>query len=96
MREWLEKGLEEYEDGDKHVQGQVWLTASRTDQDWWQELYRLSRAGCFLRGRLRFGASKLGAPFPSTVFWLKESGARAFVAEFKSLGITWQRPRASR
>ena len=69
--EWIRKGWEESQLG-KMV---VMLIPSRTDTRWWhgyiwdEELHR-PRDGVairFLRGRLKFGGSKNGAPFPSAV-----------------------------
>jgi phage N-6-adenine-methyltransferase len=48
----------------------VCLVPSRTDTRWWHE-YATKGAIVFLEGRLRFGGSSTGAPFPSAIviFW---------------------------
>ena len=45
----------------------VFLLPARTDTSWWHD-YALSADEIrFIRGRLRFGEAKSGAPFPSVV-----------------------------
>jgi phage N-6-adenine-methyltransferase len=44
----------------------VCLVPSRTDTRWWHD-YAMKGEIRFLRGRLRFGNAKSGAPFPSAV-----------------------------
>jgi hypothetical protein len=45
----------------------VFLLPSRTDTRWWHEYAMKANEIRFLRGRLKFGGSKTGAPFPSVV-----------------------------
>jgi hypothetical protein len=45
----------------------VYLVPSRTDTRWWHEYAMRADQIRFLRGRLRFGEAKSGAPFPSAV-----------------------------
>ena len=45
----------------------VYLLPSRTDTRWWHDHAMKADEIRFLRGRLRFGASKNCAPFPSVV-----------------------------
>jgi len=59
---WLKKAYEESLKG-KTV---VCLIPSRTDTRWWHE-YVMKGKIWFLKGRLKFGGSKQGAPFPSAV-----------------------------
>jgi phage N-6-adenine-methyltransferase len=44
----------------------VCLVPARTDTRWWQDICTLGEVR-FVRGRLRFGGSTTGAPFPSAV-----------------------------
>ncbi len=60
---WVEKALQESRDG-KLV---VCLLPSRTDTRWWHDIVMQATEIRFMRGRLRFGESKTGAPFPSAV-----------------------------
>ena len=45
----------------------VCLVPSRTDTKWWHEYVMKASEIRFLRGRLKFGTAKNGAPFPSAV-----------------------------
>ena len=45
----------------------VFLLPARTDTKWWHEHAMKADEVRFLRGRLKFGGSKTGAPFPSVV-----------------------------
>jgi hypothetical protein len=45
----------------------VFLLPSRTDTKWWHEYAMKADEIRFLRGRLKFGDAKNGAPFPSVV-----------------------------
>lgn len=60
---WLKKGYEESLKG-KLV---VFLLPSRTDNQWWHEYVMKASEIRFVRGRLKFGGSKTGAPFPSAI-----------------------------
>lgn len=44
----------------------VCLVPSRTDTAWWHE-YAMKGRVTFIRGRLKFGAAKNSAPFPSAL-----------------------------
>jgi len=59
---WMRKAYEE------SLRGAVvvCLIPSRTDTAWWHD-YAMKGEVRFLRGRVRFGGSKAGAPFPSAV-----------------------------
>lgn len=58
--DWLGKG--------KDAEVAVFLLPARTDTKWFHEhCLRHASEIRFLRGRLRFGGSKTGAPFPSMV-----------------------------
>lgn len=64
IRAWVEKGYLESMDKDTTV---VMLLPARTDTMWFHDyIYEKSEIR-FLRGRLKFGDSKTGAPFPSMV-----------------------------
>lgn len=58
---WLRKGFESAEAGATVV----FLLPARTDTRWFHEIVLPAAEIRFLRGRLQFGASKHGAPFPS-------------------------------
>lgn len=45
----------------------VCLLPARTDTSWWHEHVMKAREIRFVRGRLKFGDAKSGAPFPSAV-----------------------------
>lgn len=45
----------------------VYLLPARTDTRWWHEYAMHADEIRFLKGRLRFGNAKTGAPFPSVV-----------------------------
>lgn len=50
----------------KHGATVVCLMPARTDTAWWHD-YVAKGEVRFLRGRVRFGAAKCGAPFPSAI-----------------------------
>lgn len=58
---WLAKGAESAEAGATVV----FLLPARTDTAWFHEIVLPRAEVRFLRGRLRFGGSSNGAPFPS-------------------------------
>ncbi len=60
---WLDKGQAESRLG-KVV---VMLIPSRTDTCWWHRYVMEAHEIRFCKGRLKFGGSKNGAPFPSAV-----------------------------
>jgi phage N-6-adenine-methyltransferase len=60
---WMEKAAIEAKAG-KTV---VLLVPSRTDTRWWHEYAMKAKEIRFIRGRLKFGGAKTGAPFPSCV-----------------------------
>lgn len=60
---WMEKAALEAAAG-KTV---VLLVPSRTDTRWWHEYAMKAAEIRFIRGRLKFGDAKTGAPFPSCV-----------------------------
>ena len=60
---WMEKAKIEADAG-KTV---VLLVPSRTDTRWWHEFAMKASEIRFIRGRLKFGNAKTGAPFPSAV-----------------------------
>ena len=59
---WIRKAYEEAQCGAVVV----CLIPSRTDTAWWHD-YCMKGEVRFLRGRVRFGGHKTGAPFPSVV-----------------------------
>ena len=52
----------------------VCLVPARTDTRWWHD-YAIRGEVRFIKGRLKFGASKNSAPFPSAVIIFKEKAA---------------------
>ncbi len=50
----------------------VFLLPARTDTKWWHEHAMKADEIRFLRGRLKFGGSKTGAPFPSVILIYKD------------------------
>ncbi len=75
---WVRKAYESALQGDATV---VCLLPSRTETAWWH--YYVQRAKSegfaditFLRGRLKFGASKNSAPFPSAIVFFGSQGAK--------------------
>lgn len=63
IRAWMDKAMLEWRAG-KTV---VLLVPSRTDTGWWHDCAMKATEIRFIRGRLRFGGAKTGAPFPSCV-----------------------------
>ena len=63
IRSWIEKAMLEHKAG-KIV---VLLVPSRTDTRWWHDCAMQASEIRFVRGRLKFGGAKNGAPFPSAV-----------------------------
>lgn len=60
---WMEKAMLEASQG-KVV---VLLVPSRTCTRWWHDFAMRASEIRFIRGRLKFGGSKAGAPFPSAI-----------------------------
>ena len=65
---WLRKGFEEWQSGNTVV----FLIPSRTDTKWWHEYCMKATEIRYVRGRLKFGGSKCGAPFPSAIVIFKK------------------------
>ena len=59
---WVQKA---YESG-KAGATVVCLLPARTDTKWWQQYCKKGEVH-FIKGRLKFGGSKTGAPFPSAI-----------------------------
>ena len=66
---WINKGYNESQQG-KLV---VMLIPSRTDTKWFHE-YVLKGEIRFIKGRLKFGDAKQGAPFPSAIVVFGKKG----------------------
>jgi len=62
IRRWMQKAYEESLKGATVV----CLVPARTDTAWWHD-YAMKGEITFIRGRLKFGDAKSGAPFPSAV-----------------------------
>lgn len=61
------RGLEAWLKKAREADVAVFLLPARTDTKWWHEHAMLADEIRFLRGRLRFGKAKTGAPFPSVL-----------------------------
>lgn len=69
LSEWLRRA--------KEADVAVYLIPARTDTRWFHEIVLPAAAEIrFLRGRLKFGDAKAGAPFPSMVVVFKREAAR--------------------
>ena len=68
IKAWMEKGIAEYRQG-KTV---VFLIPARTDTRWFHDhVLPFASEIRFVKGRLKFGGAKTGAPFPSMVVIFK-------------------------
>jgi len=67
---WMEKALLESEKGAIVV----CLVPARTDTSWWWESARYASEIRLIRGRLKFGDAKSGAPFPSAIVIFQKHG----------------------
>lgn len=81
---WVAKALEEYSMA--RAEMIMLLLASRTDTEWYRTLEDWPR--CHIKGRLKFIGMKVGAPFPSAVFFIGGSDAQqaAFSQVFSKAG----------
>jgi phage N-6-adenine-methyltransferase len=70
---WIRKARESVESGDAEFV--VCLVPARVDTRWWHEQVHGRAEVTFLRGRLRFGAAKSGAPFPSALVVFRGAAA---------------------
>ncbi len=61
--QWIRKAYESAQEGALVV----CLIPARTDTAWWHDYVMKAQEIRFVRGRLRFGDSKSGAPFPSAL-----------------------------
>lgn len=78
---WVEKLVEEYEDG--AVSKAVALLPARTDTRWFRRLRPYPR--CFLHGRLTFSGHDNSAPFPSMTVFLGRRPEK-FIDVFSAVG----------
>jgi phage N-6-adenine-methyltransferase len=62
ISKWMEKAF----DAARHGCTVVCLVPARTDTEWWHK-FAVRGEVRFLRGRLKFGKAKSGAPFPSAI-----------------------------
>jgi hypothetical protein len=60
---WVKKAFDESK---KHGSIIVCLVPARTDTKWWHD-YAMKADVKFIKGRLKFGGAKHGAPFPSAL-----------------------------
>ena len=63
IKNWCKKAIEEWKKG-KTV---VMLIPSRTDTYFWHDYIMKADEIRFIKGRLKFGKSTTGAPFPSAI-----------------------------
>ena len=62
---WVRKAYESARDNDAKV---VCLLPARTDTAWWHDYIKPFASNVeFIRGRIKFGGAKHGAPFPSVI-----------------------------
>ena len=75
---WIEKAHMEAQRGSLVV----CLIPARTDTAWWHNHVMQATEVRFIRGRVRFGGGKAGAPFPSAIVVFKpgQLGQPAFTA----------------
>ena len=66
IERWMRKAYESSLDGATVV----CLVPSRTDTRWWHD-YAMQGEVRFIKGRLKFGGAKHGAPFPSAIVIFK-------------------------
>jgi phage N-6-adenine-methyltransferase len=71
VKDWVGKAYHSAREGATVV----CLVPARTDTDWWHR-YAMKGEIRFLRGRLKFGEAKSGAPFPSAVVVFRPTGFR--------------------
>lgn len=71
---WVEKA---YQSARQNRATVVCLLPARTDTKWWQDFCSQGEV-FFVRGRLKFGGSKAGAPFPSAIVVFRPSVMDAF------------------
>lgn len=64
---WMQKAYESAASGNATV---VCLVPARTDTRWWHE-YCSQAEVRFIKGRVKFGTAKAGAPFPSAIVIFK-------------------------
>lgn len=69
---WVKKGYEAATQGALVVM----LLPARTDVAWWHDYVLKAAEIRFVRGRLKFGNAKSGAPFPSAVVVFRPQNAR--------------------
>lgn len=82
IRKWIDKLLEEVEAG--RVTQAVVLLPSRTDTKWMHRLAPYMR--CYIQGRLKFKGHRAGAPFPSVVIYVSDTGWKSFASAFEGMG----------
>ena len=70
IKDWVKKAYDSSQVGCKVV----CLLPARTDTAWWHD-YCMKGSITFIRGRLRFGGSKNGAPFPSAIVIFNGGGS---------------------
>ena len=66
IQQWMQKG---YEENLKRTKPgvTVFLVPARTDTRWWHSYAAKASCIIFLKGRVKFGNAKNGAPFPSAI-----------------------------
>lgn len=74
IAEWVRKAVMEVVNN-SDVECVVLLLPARTDTKWFHEYIYNHHEIRFLQGRVRFGESEAGAPFPSMVVIIRKEGA---------------------
>ena len=78
---WLAKARE--------AERAVYLLPARTDTAWWHDYALRADEIRFIRGRLRFGNAKTGAPFPSVILiYAARGGVLWFAHDATRYGVT--------
>jgi phage N-6-adenine-methyltransferase len=70
LKDWVKKA---YEEGQKDGTIVVMLIPARTDTKYWHDYVMKADEIRFVRGRIKFGDAKNGAPFPSAVVVFRQS-----------------------
>ena len=75
IKHWVKKARQSYEENGALV---VALLPARTDTKWWLDCMASAEIR-FIKGRVKFGDGKNGAPFPSViVIWREREIKRAY------------------
>lgn len=83
---WIEKAYNESQNGATVV----CLIPAKPDTKIWQDvIFKKTIAVCFVKGRLKFGGSKVNAPFPSALVVFSKEISRSEKQVLNELGKTF-------